>query len=148
MTNDALILRWATRALYPLMLAVSIWVLLRGHNAPGGGFIGGMIAVAATALVAAAQGCGAAMGRWPFGAFGAAGVACGGVLLSLLSGFGGPIAGLPYMTHLWADLPLGFTRLPVSTVMLFDLGVYLAVWGGLGGVAAALLALDDEEPAA
>ncbi|MCK7502474.1 MAG: hypothetical protein MZW92_81030 [Comamonadaceae bacterium] len=45
-------------------------------------------------------------------------------------------AGQPYLTHLWFTLPLGFTELPLSTVLLFDLGVYLCVWGALGGYCA------------
>jgi multicomponent Na+:H+ antiporter subunit B len=52
------------------------------------------------------------------------------------------------MTHLWATIPLGITDLKVSTVYLFDLGVYLAVWGGLGGYVLHLLGRmrqDDRE---
>ena len=39
-----------------LMLIASLFILLRGHNAPGGGFIGGLVAAAAFALQAAALG--------------------------------------------------------------------------------------------
>ena len=39
--------------------------------------------------------------------------------------------------------PLGFTSLKVSTVMIFDLGVYLCVWGGLAGYSLGLLGLDE-----
>ena len=51
-----------------------------------------------------------------------------------------------YLTHWWGSLDLFVTSVKVSTVMLFDLGVYLCVWGGLAGYALALLGLD--EPAA
>jgi multicomponent Na+:H+ antiporter subunit B len=57
-----------------------------------------------------------------------------------------PLAG-PYLTHLWADLPLVVTSVKVSTVLLFDLGVYLSVWGALGGMAARMIGLDEEDPA-
>jgi hypothetical protein len=40
-------------------------------------------------------------------------------------------------------VPLGFAVLPVSTVLVFDLGVYLCVWGALGGYALALLDSDE-----
>ncbi|HYI68762.1 MAG TPA: MnhB domain-containing protein [Skermanella sp.] len=47
---DSLILRTATRLLLSLMLLFSFFILLRGHNEPGGGFIGGLIAASAFAL--------------------------------------------------------------------------------------------------
>jgi multicomponent Na+:H+ antiporter subunit B len=48
------------------------------------------------------------------------------------------------MTHLWGSLPLGFTEFKVSTVLAFDLGVFAAVWGALGGLCAQMVALDEE----
>jgi multicomponent Na+:H+ antiporter subunit B len=47
---NSLILGTATRFLMPLMLLFSIFLLLRGHNMPGGGFAGGLVAAAAFAL--------------------------------------------------------------------------------------------------
>ena len=47
---DSLILRTATRLLLSLMLLFSFFILLRGHNEPGGGFIGGLVAASAFAL--------------------------------------------------------------------------------------------------
>ncbi|WP_058833821.1 MnhB domain-containing protein [Luteimonas abyssi] len=140
MTPRALILTVAARAIYPLMLLVSAWILLRGHNEPGGGFIGGMVAVSATAMLAVAHGADVAMGRMPGGAMR---LATAGVLLSLISGLPALFLGLPYMTHLWGTLPLGFTDVDVSTVLLFDIGVFAAVWGALGGVCASAIAIDE-----
>lgn len=142
MNQDVVILRLAVRLLYPMILLASVWLLLRGHNAPGGGFIGGMTAVAATSLMALANSADVALARLPGGAVR---LAAAGVLLALLSGLPGFTVGA-YMTHLWATLPLGFTELKVSTVLLFDLGVYLAVWGSLGGVCAHAIGLDEENP--
>ena len=48
---DSLILRSAARLLLPLLLLFSIFLLLRGHNEPGGGFSGGLVAAAAFALL-------------------------------------------------------------------------------------------------
>ena len=48
--------RSATRALMPLLLLFSLFLLLRGHNQPGGGFVGGLVAAAAFALYAIAFG--------------------------------------------------------------------------------------------
>lgn len=140
MTPHALILVIAARLLYPMMLLVSVWILLRGHNAPGGGFIGGMVAVSATAMLAVAHGTDAAISRLPWGPVR---LATGGVLLSLLSGVPALFLGLAYMTHLWMGLPLGFTELKLSTVLLFDIGVFAAVWGALGGLCAQAIAIDE-----
>lgn len=141
MTRRALILDVFVRGLYPLMLAASLWILLRGHNEPGGGFIGGMVAVAATAMLAVAQGAELAQRRMPLGPLR---LAAAGVLLSLASGLPAYALGAAYMTHLWASLPLGLTELKVSTVLLFDLGVFAAVWGALGGLCAQMVGLDEE----
>jgi multicomponent Na+:H+ antiporter subunit B len=111
MNSRVIILEIFVRGLYPLMLMVSIWLLLRGHNAPGGGFIGALAAVAALRLAAL------------------------GVFLSILSGIPAWIQGLPFLTHLWTQ----FLGVPLSTVLLFDLGVYLSVWGALSALLLALI---------
>lgn len=131
------------RTLYWLIVAASLWVLLRGHNAPGGGFIGGLLAVAASVIWAVAFGADAARRRLP--ARSPTVLAASGVLLAAASGLLASWSGRPYLTHLWAALPLGVGQVPVSTVLLFDLGVYLCVWGSLGGYALALLAIDEPE---
>lgn len=146
MRSRIIILEAAAGPLYPLILAASVWVLLRGHNEPGGGFIGGLIAVSASILWAVAFGSEAARRRLPLRE--PLRLAALGVLLAGLSGAPALLIGDPYLTHLWATLPLGFTELKVSTVLLFDLGVYLCVWGALAGYALALLAFgaDDMPP--
>lgn len=136
MNRTPVLLMEAGRLLQPVILIASVWLLLRGHNAPGGGFIGGMVAVSATSLLAVTRGSDAAMNALPLAPLR---LTCLGVLVSLLSGVPSLFAGMPYMTHLWGEL-LG---IKVSTVLLFDLGVYLAVWGGLGGLCAAALGLEE-----
>jgi multicomponent Na+:H+ antiporter subunit B len=142
MKTRIVILEVAARPLYVLILAASIWVLLRGHNEPGGGFIGGLIAVSASILWAVAHGSDAAGRRLPLRD--PLRLAVAGVLLAALSGLPALLVGDAYLTHLWATLPLGVTELKVSTVLVFDLGVYLCVWGALAGYALALLSLDDD----
>src|SRR5690606_29760457 len=53
---NSLILRWSARYILGIALPFSIWILLRGHNAPGGGFIGGLIAASGLALYALSVG--------------------------------------------------------------------------------------------
>ena len=140
MSRRALVLEVAVRGLYPLMMLAAVWMLLRGHNLPGGGFIGGLIAVSATALSAVAEGASAALARIPLGPKRLAAV---GVALALVSGLPAVVFGEPFLEHLWFELPLGFTELPLGTALLFDLGVFAAVFGGLGGVLSSLLAIDE-----
>lgn len=132
----ALILEKLMPPLYWLILVAAGWVLLRGHNEPGGGFIGGLVALAATAAYAIALGVDAARRRMPLAPLRLAIV---GVALALGSGLPAVLVGKPYLTHLWFDLTLGFAELPLSTVLLFDAGVFCAVWGTLAGYAFALL---------
>jgi multicomponent Na+:H+ antiporter subunit B len=136
MKSRVVILEVAVRGLYPVMLIASLWLLLRGHNAPGGGFIGGLVAVTASAAYAIAYGTQQARQRLPLTPPCLAAV---GVLLALISGLPALLANLPYLTHPWTTLSLGVADLPLSTVMLFDLGVYLCVWGAIGGYCLELL---------
>lgn len=142
MTGKVLLAEAFMRPLYVVMMAASLWVVLRGHHAPGGGFIGGMIAVAASAAyalvfdVARAERrmrIGGFLGRKPYQ------IAALGVTLALVSGLPALGWNLPYLTHVQTALPLGSVQLPVSTATVFDLGVYLSVWGALGGYCMALL---------
>jgi multicomponent Na+:H+ antiporter subunit B len=128
------LLTQAARPLYWLMLAAAVWILLRGHNEPGGGFIGGLVAVAGSSLLAITLGPGVARRLQPLAPLP---LAMAGVGLALLAGLGGVARGLPFLTHAWMGMGL-------STVMLFDAGVFLAVWGALTGYVFALL--DDTGP--
>jgi multisubunit Na+/H+ antiporter MnhB subunit len=141
MTPRPLMLELAVRALYPLLLAASVWLLLRGHNAPGGGFVGGLVAVSASAAYAIAFGAQRARLRMPLRP---PPLAAAGVLLALASGLPATWLGLPFLTHLWTTLPLGVVDLPLSTVMLFDLGVYSCVWAAVGGYCLELLGAQEE----
>ena len=141
MRDRLVILEVVARPLYWIILAASVWVLFTGHNEPGGGFIGGLVAVSATVLWAVAHGLHAAERRLPLRD--AVRLAAVGVGLAAVSGLYALLNGQDFLTHAWGSLPLGFTSIKVSTVMVFDLGVYLCVWGGLAGYSLGLLGLDD-----
>lgn len=136
----SVILKTLTPFITALMMIFSIFILLRGHNAPGGGFIGGLIAASAVALYALASG--PAAGRRLI-RFHPMSIAAAGLILSALSGMVSLFYGVPFMTGLWFHLPLPGGGLDVSTVMSFDIGVYLVV---LGAFSAILLALEEREP--
>ncbi len=135
MTPRSILLQQAARPLYWVLLAAALWILLRGHNEPGGGFIGGLFAVAGSSLLAITLGVAVARRLQPLQPLP---LAMAGVGLAAASGLAGVFTGLPFLTHVW-------TQSGLSTVMLFDLGVFLAVWGSLTGYVYALL--DDVEAA-
>jgi len=124
---DSLILRSAARLLLPLLLLFSIFLLLRGHNEPGGGFSGGLVAAAAFALLTIATDVPTTrrtLRMSPRVFIGA------GLLVAVASGAIGLIGGGAFLTGLWAELPLpGGATLAVGTPLLFDVGVYLVVIG-------------------
>ncbi|QXM23813.1 Na(+)/H(+) antiporter subunit B [Elioraea tepida] len=133
---SSLILRAATRALAPLLLMLSLFLLWRGHNEPGGGFIGGLVAASAAALQGIAFGPAAARRMlW----LPPVGVAATGLALAVLSILPSALAGLPPMKALWAKLDLGDGAVvPLGTPLLFDIGVFLVVVGSVVALISAL----------
>lgn len=141
MNPHIVILDVVARRLYWVILAASLWVLLRGHNEPGGGFIGALVAVSASVLWGLARSPAEAACRLPTGS--PVTLAALGVLVAGLSGLPALWHGQSFLTHAWGSLHLGFTELKISTVLLFDIGVYLCVWGALAGYALALIDIDE-----
>ena len=121
----SLILSTATRYLLPLLLLFSVFLLLRGHNEPGGGFTGGLTAAAAFVLYAFAFGVAetrAMLGIQPRTLIGV------GLLIAAGAGLLAVPFGLPYMTGLWTTWEVPAIG-KLGTPLLFDVGVYLAVIG-------------------
>lgn len=123
------ILRTTARLLEPLLLVFSVFVLLRGHNAPGGGFVGGLLAAAAFALEAISvdvPSARRALRVSPHILIGS------GLAIAALSGMTGLLAGRPFLNgeSFHIALPDGGT-LEIGTVLTFDAGVYLVVLGAV-----------------
>jgi multicomponent Na+:H+ antiporter subunit B len=98
------------------------------------------VAVSASILWAVAHGSDAATRRLPLrDPVRLAGV---GVGLGTLAGVFAWFEGQPFLTHWWGTVPV--IDFKISTVLLFDIGVYLCVWGALAGYALWLLAVDDD----
>ncbi len=137
---NTLILRTIVPLLTGLMVIYSIVVLLAGHNDPGGGFIGGLIAASAFALYGIA--CGVAPVRRAL-YFHPISIAAFGMLLSALSGVISLYKGVPFLTGLWwfPEIAKG-VEVPLSTPLMFDIGVWLVVVGSLVTIA---LALEEKE---
>ena len=120
---NTMILRETTRRLVPLILVFSVFLLLRGHEHPGGGFVGGLVAAIAFSLYAFVFGPQAARGilRVDPRAVGAVGLA-----VAIASGLVGSIGdGAPFLTGQWGTL----AGLKIGTPVIFDVGVYLVVVG-------------------
>ncbi len=136
---NTLIFRTIAPVMTSLMLLFSIFVLLRGHNEPGGGFIGGLIAVSALAIYGIAFGVEAVRRAIVFHPLSIAGF---GLLLATLSGIVSVFVGVPFMTGLWIYPSFAGVEVPLATVISFDIGVYLVVVGGFTAIA---LALEERE---
>jgi multicomponent Na+:H+ antiporter subunit A len=115
------IFRTAARLLMPLLLLFAVFLLLRGHNEPGGGFVGGLVAAAAFALYLVAYGVRSARRALPVKPMTMLGA---GLLIAALSGVPAVLRGQPFLTAQWT---LGAVAL--GTPVLFDLGVFLVVAG-------------------
>ena len=120
------ILQTATRFLMPLLLLFAVFLLWRGHNEPGGGFVGGLVVAASFVLYAMAYGVEA--GRRAL-LVDPATLLGGGLLVALLSGVPAILVGQPFMTAQWATLGIGSHVLAVGTPLVFDVGVFLTVIG-------------------
>ena len=118
-----------------LMVLFSIFVLLRGHNEPGGGFIGGLIAASALAIYGIA--CGVAPVRRAI-YFHPMAISAFGLFMSAMAGVLSIFAGVPYMSGLWIYPHLFGVEIPLSSVLVFDVGVYLVVVGAISSIALAL----------
>jgi multicomponent K+:H+ antiporter subunit A len=126
----------ATRLLLPMAMMVGVYLYLRGHNLPGGGFVAGLVFAIAYLMQYMASGYDWSHSRQRFDHH----VLIGwGVLVAALAGAGAWAFGLPFLTsgytyvHLW---PL--EEFELATAAIFDLGVFLCV---LGAVLLALASL-------
>ena len=129
--SQPLMLRVAARMLLPLALVVTLYIFMRGHNQPGGGFIAGLITAVALVLQYMAMGQpraeallradgGSRFVRWIGIGLGIAG----------LTGIGAFVFGQPFLTSAYGHpfVPL-LGELPLASAALFDLGVYITVVG-------------------
>lgn len=140
---NTVIFRTVAPLIVATMLVFSVYICLRGHNEPGGGFIGGLIAASAIAILGMASGAAEARRALRFDPLSIAGL---GVALAAGSGLLSIFNGNPFMTSIWLYLDLGETEVPFSTPMIFDIGVYLVVFGTIASIALALESDDGEAP--
>ena len=131
------------RPLLPLALLVSVYLFLRGHNAPGGGFIAGLVAGAAIILQYMARGA----HTGPVLRAGFSGLLGLGLLIATLTGVASLVFGAPFLTSTFGYVtwPLVGT-FELASALAFDLGVFLVVVGTVLSTLAGLgqLAVHEE----
>ncbi|KAA8980308.1 MULTISPECIES: Na+/H+ antiporter subunit B [Gammaproteobacteria] len=126
---NTLILRTAALLLVPMQLLFSVFLLLRGHDEPGGGFIAGLVASGAVVLFLFSYGVSATRELLRVDPRDFLGV---GLLIGLASILPSLILGQPAMTAQWWQIPLpGGDYYKFSTPLIFDVGVYLTVIGSI-----------------
>lgn len=125
--RPSLILDTVTRGAFPLVLTFSLYLLFVGHNAPGGGFVGGLTAGIAFVLVyigGGIQRLRSVVGVNYQAVLGA------GLMLAAVTGLTSLALGEPFQSSAilkWHPPLLGEVKL--VTVVFFDIGVYLIVVG-------------------
>lgn len=125
-TND-IILQTITKVVLFIIVTFSIYLFFAGHNAPGGGFIGGLMTSSAIVLLLIAFDIKTVKKLLPVNYIIIAAI---GLFIAVMTGVGSFFFDVPFLTHTFGHfhLPLlGDTEL--ATAVLFDLGVYLVVIG-------------------
>ena len=128
-SRHPLMLVVGTRVVLPISLVVGIYIFLRGHNAPGGGFIAGLIVSVALVMQYMASGFAWAQERQniPYHALIGLGVLCAGI-----TGAGAWFVGKPFLTSAFGYFHLaGIEPFELATAMGFDTGVFLCVVGAV-----------------
>ena len=137
---NSVILRAGARLLVGILLVFSVFMLLRGHNEPGGGFIGGLLG--AVGFIVYAISCSTAEAREAL-RVPPEKIALFGLGVALISGLASMLFDSDPFTGQWLFLGASGDDkgLPLSTVLVFDIGVYLVV---MGAILALVFALEEE----
>lgn len=122
-----MILATFARLLLPLALLVSVFIFLRGHNLPGGGFIAGLITAVALIMQYLANGVSWTHARLPERT---QPLIAAGLLIALLTGLGSWAFGRPFLTSTFGHMSWPLVgEFELASAMAFDLGVFLVVVG-------------------
>lgn len=135
MTNS-MFFKFLARAMMPVLLMLSLMLMLRGHNQPGGGFVGGLVASSSIILMTLAYGPDQVREKLRIDFLRAMFV---GLLLAAISGVVGLIVGVAFQDALWwKPLIRGIGRLELGTPLLFDIGVYIVVFSVTSSIVMAM----------
>ncbi len=134
----SLILHTATRLMIGILILFSLFLFFRGHDEPGGGFIGGLVGAGAFTLYAIAFGTDLTrkvlrVDPITLIALGLASLVVSGVIPLITAD--------PFLTGKWLFLEWGNSDIKLSTPLLFDIGVYLCV---VGFIVTVIFSLEEE----
>ncbi|MDI6402078.1 Na+/H+ antiporter subunit B [Balneolaceae bacterium ANBcel3] len=135
----SLILHTTTRLMMAVLVLFSIFLFFRGHDEPGGGFIGGLVGAGAFTLYAIAFGTEATrkiLKVHPIT------LIAYGLLSLVISGIIPFFTGEPFLTGKWLMMEIGGSEIKLSSPLIFDIGVFLCV---VGFIVAVIFALEEEE---
>lgn len=123
----SLLLATGARTMVPTLVLFSIFLLIVGHDVPGGGFAGGLVASIALLLMYLAFGERGLRRALPVDSLAVIGF---GLLLAVAAGLIGVVDGRAFLTYTFVsgDAPL-IGEIKLSSLVLFDLGVYILVVG-------------------
>lgn len=136
---NSLLLKQTSRYLMPGFLLFSFFLLLRGHDLPGGGFAGGLVGAAAFILFGLANGTEELKKVFKVDTLWLIGL---GLVLAIVSGTFAILIGNPYLQAIWLTVPFFEYEVKLSTPLIFDIGVYFVV---VGFVMTIFLALQEED---
>ncbi|MGM8365053.1 Na(+)/H(+) antiporter subunit B [Virgibacillus sp. W0181] len=124
--ND-LILKTTTSLIVFILLGFAFYLLMAGHNSPGGGFVGGLTTSAAILLMYMSYGKHTVEKILPINFITLVPI---GLLIAVLTGLGSLLFGVPFLTQTFGHITVPFFgELELATAMLFDIGVFLTVLG-------------------
>lgn len=125
----SIIFRTATRYMFPPLLVFSVYVLLRGHHYPGGGFVGGLFAGSAFALYSLAFTVADARRLMRLDPRDITAI---GLAVALVSGLPALFSNNTFLTGTWWKIALQpDVVIEIGSPLIFDIGVYLVVFGVL-----------------
>lgn len=140
-TRHPLLMVVVTRLMLPFALMVAVFILIRGHNQPGGGFIAALVVSISLVMQYMASGFGWAERQIRFNYHALIG---GGALIAAASGVSAMVFGKPFLKSAFDHYEIpGIGDFELSSTIAFDLGVFLTVVGGVMLALAQLSKLGD-----
>jgi multicomponent Na+:H+ antiporter subunit B len=124
--TDSVFFKFLARSMMPILLLFSLFLLLRGHNQPGGGFVGGLVGASSIILMTLAYGADEVRERLRIDFLRAMFY---GLALALVAGLLGLFLGVAFQDAFWWKPYIqGIGRLELGTPLVFDTGVYVIVF--------------------
>lgn len=124
---NSVLLQIATRYVKWILVIFALVVLLRGHNYPGGGFIGGLLVGLSVVFQSLASNAQIVRNKLRFSP---ESYIVLGLALIFLSTLPGVFLKQHFMAGVWTSVPIPLLgELKIGTPFIFDIGVFFAVIG-------------------